>query len=103
MHAVAKDTTLLPLEATQLAVSAGLASENVTAMFSDQEWFKLEDLVFKDFNIASVFAGQSLELPKHIWVAKEAKATMVLAVSHTAILEMMQAEKEICKQYSVVD
>ena len=103
VHADMDDTTLLATEATQLAVAAGIAWEKITAMFSDKKWFKSEDLPCKNYNLALVFGTEELNLLKHIGVADETTATMVLAVAHTTIPEMLEAAKEICKQYTMVD
>ena len=98
-----EETVLLSLEATQLAVSTGAALDRVSMLILDQKWFKTEDLSCKDYSLGSVFATKDLALPEHIWVAEGTTAYVVLAVSHTAIPEMLQAAKEVCKQYTRVD
>ena len=103
LHAAEKDTALLPLDATHVAVSTGVASEKITAMFSDEQWFGIADLTCKDYNMATTVVVNGLTLPKHVCVAKEATANVVLAVSHMAIPKMMQGAKEIWKQYDKVD
>ena len=78
VHATTKEAILLPCRPRN---------------FSNQKWFQVADLACKDFNMASVFAVQDLELPQHVWVADEATVSFVLAVSHTAMPEMLQAAK----------
>ena len=99
----ATDTILMPMEATQLAIAAGVAAEKQTIVFVDQKWFKSTDLMCKYLNLASDFDCSDLDLPKYLCAADSRPTSFVFAIAQLAVQEMLVAAKSVCDQYPQVD